>query len=181
MRIQLKTNRLRICTLDASAAEQFSRYRERNFEFFKPYSPTYPEDLLSLDFARTFLESAQNGGKDLLRFFVFSESDPKNTCILGDITYSNIQRGVAQSCTLGYKIDQKIQGQGLMTEALACTNAYIFSVQGLHRIEANILPDNLSSIRVVQKLGFREEGIAHKLLKINGLWQDYLRFSLINE
>ena len=85
------------------------------------------------------------------------------------------------SCFLGYKVDQRFNGLGVATEAIAASNRYLFEVFGLHRIEANIMPSNLASQRVVEKLGFEQEGLAKAFLKINGKWEDHYRYALRSE
>ena len=101
--------------------------------------------------------------------------------VIGDLTFNNIVRGAFQSCHLGYKIDGRQLNQGFMTEALRCAIAYVFSELKLHRIEANIMPRNARSRRVVEKLGFVQEGLARKYLKINGAWEDHFHYVLLND
>ncbi len=68
-----------------------------------------------------------------------------------------------------------------MEEALREVINYAFFTLNLHRIEANIMPYNEASIKLVEKLNFKREGLAPKYLKINGTWEDHIHFSLINE
>lgn len=100
--------------------------------------------------------------------------------MIGDLAFSNIVRGSFQSCHLGYKLDQAENGQGYMTEALTCAIRFAFEELHLHRIEANIIPRNLPSIRLVQRLGFVDEGLSRKYLKIQGVWEDHRHFALLN-
>ena len=71
--------------------------------------------------------------------------------------------------------------RGYITEALRCAIEYAFAQLKLHRIEANIIPRNARSRRVVEKLGFEPEGLARKYLKINGVWEDHLHFVIFND
>ncbi len=75
---------------------------------------------------------------------------------------------------------ESVNGKGLMTEALYVAIAYVFQHWHLHRIEANIMPTNLASIKVVEKLGFANEGRSVKYLKINGQWEDHDHYVLRN-
>ncbi len=115
----------------------------------------------------------------LIRFFLFHRDDEGYGKIIGDIGFSNIIRGALQSCFLGYKIDRAATRQGLVTEALQAAIPWMFTYGKLHRIEANIMPRNAASIRVVEKLGFSREGFSPKYLKINGNWEDHFRYAKI--
>nr|WP_281170156.1 GNAT family N-acetyltransferase [Paenibacillus pinihumi] len=101
--------------------------------------------------------------------------------IIGMIALSNIVRGPFQSCYLGYRLDQGEVNQGFMTESLARVIRYAFDELRLHRIEANIMPRNSASLKMVEKLGFSSEGLARKYLKINGIWEDHIHMVLLNE
>ncbi|MCX4027233.1 ribosomal protein S5-alanine N-acetyltransferase [Endozoicomonas sp. SM1973] len=94
--------------------------------------------------------------------------------------FSNIVRGVFQACHLGYSVDIRYQGMGLMHEALSCSISYLFEQLDLHRIMANYLPNNLRSEALLKKLGFQKEGYAKSYLKINGQWQDHILTALVN-
>ncbi len=116
---------------------------------------------------------------ELFRFWMFSME--ANEAIIGTISLSNIVRGAFQSCHLGYRIDANHQGKGLMSEAIQLVVKYAFEDLKLHRVEANIMPRNRASFRVVEKNGFRNEGISRKYLKINGKWEDHIHMVLLNE
>ena len=94
---------------------------------------------------------------------------------------SNLQRGVAMSCSLGYWIGQPHARQGYMSEALRRLLPFVFETLGLHRIEAACLPTNVASRGLLQKIGFREEGYARGYLRINGAWHDHVLFALLAE
>ena len=89
--------------------------------------------------------------------------------------------GAFLSCYLGYKLDKDEINKGYMTEAVKKGVEVVFNELGLHRIEANIMPRNKASLRVVEKLGFYNEGLAYKYLKINGKWEDHIHMVLLNE
>ncbi|MCP4439382.1 MAG: GNAT family N-acetyltransferase [Aureispira sp.] len=182
MIVTIQTPRFILSTINEDHAEALQDFRWRNESFFKPWGPAYSDYFFQLEFIQDFLRKqailTQHG--IVLRLYIFHQSDKQLKNILGNITYSNIQRGVAQYCNLGYKIDERFNGQGIATESLNTGNQYAFETLKLHRIEANIMPHNKASIRVVEKLGFHKEGIAQKLLKINGQWQDHIRYALLN-
>lgn len=110
-------------------------------------------------------------------FFVFT----KNNELAGVFNLSNIVRGCFQSAFLGYYSLLPNSKKGYMTEALELIINYAFFNLKLHRIEANIQPENISSIALVKRLGFVEEGFAKNYLKINGYWEDHIHFALTLE
>ncbi len=100
---------------------------------------------------------------------------------VGECNLNNIARGAMQSATIGYWIDEQVAGRGLTGEAVVGLMSYAFESLGLHRVEIAIVPRNTASIRVVEKLGLRHEGIAERLIEINGVWEDHLRFAMTSE
>ncbi|WP_338941435.1 GNAT family N-acetyltransferase [Paraburkholderia sp. 22B1P] len=101
--------------------------------------------------------------------------------MVGDCNFTNIVRGPFQACHLGFSLAKRFEGQGLMREALTSAITYIFDEIGLHRIMANIRPENVRSARLLERLGFEREGLARSYLKINGVWADHVLTSLINQ
>lgn len=99
----------------------------------------------------------------------------------GEMTLSSIQRGPLQSGFIGYWIDESLAGQGLVPEAVVTMMQYAFDTLRLHRIEINIIPRNAPSLRVVEKLGMRLEGVAERYLEIDGVWEDHARFAITTE
>ncbi len=99
----------------------------------------------------------------------------------GELTLSSIQRGPLQSGFIGYWIDEALAGQGIIPEAVVTMMQYAFETLNLHRIEINIIPRNDASLRVVDKLGLRFEGVAQRYLEIDGVWEDHSRFAITAE
>ena len=101
--------------------------------------------------------------------------------LAGVINISEIVRGAFGSGYLGYYAFAPHHGQGYMTRGLAAVVADAFGVHRLHRLEANIQPGNGDSRALVQRLGFRLEGISLRYLKIAGRWRDHERWALTVE
>lgn len=101
--------------------------------------------------------------------------------LIGQLTVSTIVWGSAMSATVGYWVDQQCAGRGVAPTAVAMATDHCISALGLHRIEVNIRPENTASLRVVQKLGFRDEGVRLNYLHINGQWADHRSFALTAE
>jgi len=102
-----------------------------------------------------------------------------NGQLVGQITVSSITYGSLCSATIGYWISQSAAGKGIMPTAVALATDYCFWARSLHRVEINIRPDNQRSLRVVEKLGFRDEGVRENYLHINGNWSDHRTFALV--
>jgi len=101
--------------------------------------------------------------------------------ILGSLELSQISRGTFQSAYLGYQIGVPFARQGYMTEALRLVLDYAFRRLKLHRVEANIQPENRPSIALARRLRFRREGYSPRYLRISGRWRDHIRFAILAE
>ena len=168
-------------SLTVSDAEGLFQFRTRNAEFFKPWSPEYPKGYFTIDYHRSNLVSIEtdilNG--TLVQFGVYLKSLPER--MMGSVVFSNIIMGPFLSCYLGYRIDKDELNKGYGTEAIKAGAEFMFKEKRLHRIEANIIPRNIASIKAIEKAGFTYEGISRKYLKINGVWEDHLHYVLLNE
>ena len=98
--------------------------------------------------------------------------------IVGVFTLSQIVRRLFQSAYLGYYAEQPYGGQGYMTEGMALVLRHTFTAMKLHRVEANVQPENLASIALVKRSGFRLEGFSPRYLKIAGRWRDHQRWAM---
>ncbi len=181
--LELTTERLTLKVLGPAYASQVLAYLVRNRTFFKEWNPATTEEYFSLAHQEQRLrnELALTQDRWMLRLHLFKRSDTSYHTVIGDLALNNIIYGAFLSCHLGYKIDERYLNQGLMTEAVRAAIGYAFGELKLHRIEANIMPRNLRSRRVVEKLGFEEEGLARKYLKINGVWEDHIHYVLLND
>jgi ribosomal-protein-alanine N-acetyltransferase len=155
--------------------------RIRNANWLRPWEPTNPETPLAQSslgpyaaMARTMRREARQG--QTLPWVVTSAGS-----FAGQLTVGSIIWGSARSAQVGYWIDEAYAGRGILPTALAMAVDHCFFVVGLHRIEATIRPENRPSRRVVEKLGFREEGLRRKSLHIDGHWRDHLCYALTVE
>jgi ribosomal-protein-alanine N-acetyltransferase len=101
--------------------------------------------------------------------------------IVGVVNLNEIVLGVFRSAYLGYYGFQPHDGQGLMSEGVSLTVTHAFRRLRLHRVEANIQPDNRASIELVRALGFCQEGLSRRYLKVAGRWRDHERWATIAE
>lgn len=175
-----ETERLVLKVLDKTYAPLVLDYYSKNKTFLEQWEPLRSEDFYKKEYHEYQLSNEliniENGNS--LRLWIFKKSENK---IIGSVRFSNIVRGAFLSCHLGYKLDKYEVNKGYITEAIQKGIHIIFNDFGLHRIEANIMTKNKASLRAVEKLGFYNEGLAYKYLKINGKWEDHIHMVLLNE
>jgi ribosomal-protein-alanine N-acetyltransferase len=101
--------------------------------------------------------------------------------IIGRVALGGLQRGAFLNAHLGYWIDVEHEGQGLMTEAVRATTTFAFEALHLHRVQAAVMPKNSGSQRVLEKAGYRREGVAERYLCIAGIWEDHWLYAVTQE
>lgn len=156
--------------------------RRRNVDWLRPWEATPPHGngifgtsrAVFVTMARR-LRAEARGGRGL-PFAVDVDG-----LFAGQLNVSGITRGSLESASIGYWVDQRVAGRGVMPTCLALAVDHCFTAVGLHRIEVNIRPENAASRRVVEKLGFRLEGTRERYLHISGDWRDHLTFALVRE
>jgi ribosomal-protein-alanine N-acetyltransferase len=158
---------------------EWAELRAASRDFLTPWEPTWPrDDLTKAAFRRRIRRYLKDLREDkAYPFFLFRAEDDR---FVGGLTLSNIRRGVAQACSIGYWVGKPYSRHGFMTAAVKAVGPYVFDTLGLHRLEATCIPDNLASIRLLEKCGFQEEGFAREYLLINGAWRDHKLFALLS-
>ena len=101
--------------------------------------------------------------------------------IVGQLNVANILYGSVSSAVIGYWVVPEAAGKGVTPTAVALVTDYLFNSVGLHRVEIDIRPENTASLRIVEKLGFRYEGLKERYIHINGAWRDHYVFALTHE
>lgn len=101
--------------------------------------------------------------------------------LVGQLTVSSVTYGSLCSAAIGYWVSRDVAGRGIMPTAVALATDHCFGPVGLHRVEVNIRPENAPSLRVVEKLGFRDEGLRERYLHIGDEWCDHRTFALTVE
>ncbi len=161
--------------------EEWMALRSRNRDWLQPWDATNPTPGTGL---RSFLEMVRvlnrtgRDGTGLPWLICLRTTVAGRPVIAGQLSVSSIVRGSAQSASIGYWIDQAWAGRGIVPTAVALAVDHCFSSLGLHRIEINIRPENAASRRVVEKLGFRHEGLRRDFLHIDGQWRDHDSYAL---
>lgn len=177
----LRTRRLLMTIPPPSAADRMVAYLSENAGHLAPWAPPRPERFLTRGHWQRRLRTAlQEFRMDRsMRLVLFHRNNPGGP-VLGACNFTDFSRGPLQSCRLGYSLDHRVEGQGLMTEALRAAIAYAFGTLRLHRIAATHMPENTRSSRVLKRLGFAVEGKAQSYLFINGAWRDHVLTALVN-
>lgn len=165
---------------DLSLAEHVLDYYKKNREFLETFEPKRNEKFFSLEYQQEILkkEIAEFEEKTAFHFYIMPVEQPKK--IIGSIGLSNVVWGPFCSAFLGYKSDKDFINKGYMSAAVEMLTKYAFEELGLHRIEANVMPKNKASLRVLEKNHFVNEGLSKYYLKINGVWEDHIHMVKIN-
>jgi ribosomal-protein-alanine N-acetyltransferase len=114
----------------------------------------------------------------LIRYWVFMKEKPDE--IVGSFCFQNLLKDPYRSCCLGYKFSRKYLHRGFAYESIQKGIDVVFNEYRMHRIEAYVMLNNEPSLKLIEKLSFQYEGIAFSYAKINGIWSDHKRYSLIN-
>jgi ribosomal-protein-alanine N-acetyltransferase len=176
--VELQDGQLLLRPLRRRDGRVWNSVRAANSQWLAPWEATHPEEAARpMTFGamvRGFEREARAGR--MLPFAV--ELDGR---FIGQVTVSGIVWGSLRSGQIGYWVDRTVAGRGITPQAVAMTVDHCFFGLGMHRIEVNIRPENAASLRVVEKLGFRPEGIRRRYLHIDGAWRDHATFALTPE
>lgn len=179
---QLRSSRLLLRPLQSSDFADWQEVRRRCAVWLAPWeAQRRPGQADVVESRRAFEARCEATDRErtngsAYRFGIFADGQ-----FCGEINLGSIQRGAFQNVYIGYWIDQRCAGMGYMPESLVLAMRFAFEDLGLHRVQVSIIPRNGSSLRVAEKLGLRNEGIAHRYLEINGAWEDHIRFAMTAE
>lgn len=149
----------------------------RNRAWLRQWEATAPQQFQNFDVRagiRHLLAHAKVGAG--LPYAIVKDGE-----FVGQLNVSGIVHGSLSSAQLGYWVAERVAGQGITPASVALATDYCFSQLRLHRMEIAIRPENASSLRVVEKLGFRYEGLRRRYIHINGDWRDHFCFALVQE
>jgi ribosomal-protein-alanine N-acetyltransferase len=174
----LRGDRVSLRLPETADYKEWAALRSSSRSFLEPWEPRWAPDELDRTAWRHRLSRYQEdyATGTAMPFFIFENH---TGALIGGITLGNIRYGVALTGQIGYWIGEPYAGRGLMLEALGLLVAYTFETLRLHRIEAACIPDNHRSLRLLEKAGFRREGLLRSYLRINGVWQDHYLYALV--
>ena len=177
-KVRIETERLTLRQPQHGDFRAWSVLRSESADFLIPWEPAWSADHLSRKGFTNRVYWAQraiNGGT-AMPLFLIRRSDEM---LLGAITLDNIRRGPSQAGTLGYWIGERYTRQGYMRETIEAVVHHAFNQLDLSRIEAACLPENTASRGVLEKSGFKYEGVAQSYLQINGRWRTHVLYAAL--
>ncbi|MEW4371379.1 GNAT family N-acetyltransferase [Paenibacillus kandeliae] len=179
MKTMMQNETIQVRLVQVEDAAQLLDMETANREFFQQFTGAREESFYTLEgqqeLARKRMERA---AQDVGYWFVIVHRETEQ--IIGLIMLTEVVRDNLQSCWIGYFLNHLHNGKGIMTAAVKMVVDYAFEELHLHRLEAGVMPHNIGSLRVLEKVGFAREGLARKNVKINGVWQDHVTLGIVN-
>ena len=176
----LFTDRLVLTLSHPRLAAKVAEFNTVNRTALADTEPNRPKEYYTTQGMRRILRDEKKCSEkcEEFRFWIREKGGDK---IVGTVCIGSILFGSVKSCYLSYKISADSQGKGYATEAVKEVINFAWNILRLHRVESYVMPRNKKSLRVMEKLGFEAEGISKRCLEVNGVWEDHIRFSLLNE
>ena len=175
-RVRIETERMTLRLPQHGDFRAWTGLREQSAPFLTPWEPVWAADHLSRKAFtnRIYWANRSTSQGTALPLLLTRREDG---ALLGAITLDNIRRGPSQAGTLGYWMGQAHARQGYMREAILSVVHHAFTVMDLSRIEAACLPENAASRGVLEKCGFKYEGVAQSYLQIAGRWRNHVLYA----
>ncbi len=158
-------------------APQVCEFYRKNYDFLKNTESLRQKSMYNEDSIRASLSAEYRLllQKKAIRFWLFHRQMPD--IVLGTVSFSHIMPGPYMRCYIGYKIDKDFLRMGYATEALSVTIPAVQKEYSLHRMEAFVQPSNIPSIRLMEHMGFSQEGYLKEAIFINDTWMDHLLYA----
>ncbi len=175
-RVRIETERMTLRPPRHGDYREWVALRQTSADFLVPWEPAWARDHLTRKafVGRVYWAQRAIAGDSALPLFMVERGTAR---LLGAVTLDTIRRGPAQAATLGYWIGAAHARQGYMREAIEALVHYAFTTLDLSRIEAACLPGNTASRGVLEKCGFKYEGVAQSYLQINGRWRTHVLYA----
>jgi ribosomal-protein-alanine N-acetyltransferase len=175
-RVRIETERMTLRLPQHGDFRAWTALRDQSAPFLTPWEPVWAADHLSRKAftSRIYWANRSTSQGTALPLLLIRREDG---ALLGAITLDNIRRGPSQAGTLGYWMGQAHARQGYMREAILSVVHHAFTVMDLSRIEAACLPENAASRGVLEKCGFKYEGVAQSYLQIAGRWRNHVLYA----
>lgn len=181
-RIRLDGERTAIRPFAARDLDELLALRRANRAFLEPYESRRDERFYTPDGQARELRLDREAWTSGVGYgFAVLDTTGAVDRLIGRVALANVVLGSWRNATLGYWIDEASGSRGHATEAVLLTLRFAFEDLRLHRVQPAVMPRNKRSIRVVQKCGFRDEGLAERYLQINGIWEDHRIFAMTAE
>ncbi|MGL4281927.1 MAG: GNAT family N-acetyltransferase [Albidovulum sp.] len=175
-RVRIETERMTLRLPQHSDFRAWAALRADSRDFLAPWEPVWSADHLS---RKSFTNRVYWAGRayaagTAMPLFLIRRTDDM---LLGAVTVDNIRRGPAQAATVGYWIGAPFARSGYMSEALRAVIHHSFTTLDLSRLESACLPENAASRGVLEKCGYKYEGVAQSYLQINGRWRNHVLYA----
>lgn len=177
--VRLTEGRIGLRPLRRNDRRRWIELRHNNTDWLGQWEATVPQ--VSDESPPSFLAMVRRLHREAREGHTMPLVITVNNEVVGQLTVGGIAWGSLRSCFIGYWIDREHAGRGITPTAVAMITDYMFERVRLHRVEINIRPENVASRRVVEKLGFREEGVRTRYLHIDGDWRDHISYVLTAE
>lgn len=177
-RVKIETERMTLRLPTHGDWTQWAALRDESAAFLTPWEPVWAGDHLTRKAFtnRVYWAARAEAQGTALPLLLIRREDQ---ALLGAITLDNIRRGPSQSGTLGYWIGERFSRRGYMREAIQSVVHHAYSALDLSRIEAACLPENAASRGVLEKCGFKYEGVAQSYLQISGRWRNHVLYAAL--
>jgi ribosomal-protein-alanine N-acetyltransferase len=162
-------------------AHELLRMNIDNKEHFEKWMPVMPAPTYyTLEGQIEKIKSTQEKSKndEYYSFGIFLED---TNSLIGNVSFSFVQRGPHQSCMIGYNLAKQHTGKGYGTAAVKLALDIAFNKLNFHRVRAEAQPENIGSLRVLEKAGFSKEGLLRKNLLVNNEWRDHVCLAILKE
>lgn len=182
MKVLIETERLVLRALDDSSENRrivlnflnkgrdiFEKYEMAKVPMY--YTEVYQKNVLSTEFSATL-------GNRYVRYYVFLKGNPD--IVIGTVSCGSITPEPYCAGTIGYKFDEDYWHMGYAREALRAVLEEIFAELKLHRLIAYVMETNVPSVKLLESVGFRMEGLCERNLKVNGVWENHLLYAILN-
>jgi ribosomal-protein-alanine N-acetyltransferase len=170
---------IRLRPIRRSDQRSWTALRESNQDWLAPWDASSPEDAEPRppNFATYVRQLAHQARAGLTMPWVIEYQGS----MVGQLNINGIARGAAQNGSIGYWVGREVAGRGITPTAVAMAFDHAVTAGRLHRLEIAIRPENRPSLRVAEKLGFRDEGLRPRYLHVDGQWRDHRVFALTRE
>lgn len=177
-KVRIETERMTLRLPQHADWKPWAALRDESADFLIPWEPVWAGDHLTRRAFtnRVYWATRAEGQGTALPLMLIRREDQ---ALLGAITLDNIRRGPSQSGTLGYWIGERYSRRGYMREAILAVVHHAFTAMDLSRVEAACLPENVASRGVLEKCGFKYEGVAQSYLQIAGRWRNHVLYAAL--
>ncbi len=175
--LTLKTKKVELRAPNYIDFDQWYSLREGSKAFLELWEPKRDKEFFKRSAFNNRVKWARKSSKagQAYQFFIFD----KFQTLLGSITIENVRKGPSNSATLGYWLGREHTGKGFMREAVLVIVDFSFNKLNISRLEAATLPENGASRGLLEKVGFKYEGVGQSYLQINGRWRNHILYGLL--